>query len=646
MSDDHSTTRWRRPLLALVSLGALTALAPVAVAAPTPTPSASSSPPARSPSAVATGPTAVDDVGTVGLGSSVTLAGARNDQAGSAALVPARTVLLSDKGSTLSADGRTLQVNGHGSFVASSDGSIAFTPWHGLTGSVSARYRITDAGGATAEGRLSVVVTAGGYRDELETFQDVDASVDPLANDVPGRNADGTPGVLDRASVRFSPPDPYGNATVSADQRTITYPTVGVLTIDASTGVVTLDPDASYVSDCCSIDVRYTGQDTTVAEDGTTQHHSFVAILIFRVDPNRPLVTNSFVTTPFNASVLMAGVTDDKPSNPRLPLRPELAFFDIDPSNIQPGSSLSQDKRTFRWVGYGTWSVNPDGSVVFAPVAGFVGEISLDLTVLDAAGNRANDYLHVVVQPGPAAKPDTVTTAQNVTTAVAVLGNDVAGKNADAKNTRGSMDPTFVRFPPDGQPTGATVSDYSRTLTVPDEGVYTADRVTGAISFDPVPQFAGTARAVTYSARDTVTRTSGQPYGVVHNPVSATLTVSVAAITPVALNNWATTSSGQAVDIAVLDNDRGGAASAPLDRTSVRLRTTSDLPSGSTLGAEAKTLTIPGRGTFVVRADGVVVFSPAPGFTGRVPTIGYSVADANHTRSTPATITVQVGGAR
>jgi CshA-type fibril repeat protein len=130
----------------------------------------------------------------------------------------------------------------------------------------------------------------------------------------------------------------------------------------------------------------------------------------------------------------------------------------------------------------------------------------------------------------------------------------------------------------------------------------------------------------------------------VHNPTSATLTVTVTAVTPVALSNWATTAYGTPVDIPVLGNDRAGAATAPLVPAGIRLRLAPDLPTGSTLSGDAKTLTVAGRGTFAARTDGSVVFTPAPAFTGRVPTIGYQVSDANGT-SARASITVQVSGA-
>ena len=592
------------------------------------------------PAAAATGPTAVDDAATVPAGLQVRLAGATNDKVGSAALVPGATAFPADQlaslpqGSTVSGDGRTIQVNGHGTFqVDAHDGSVTFTGWTGRSGDASVRYRITDGNGATADGRLSVVVTAGGGRDDLFTHQDVPLSVDVLANDTPGRNADGTAGTIDRGSARF--PDQSGShdVTISPDRRTLTDPGVGVLTF-SSTGILTFDPDPS-LSSPGTVDVLvYSAQDTTTGPGGAVEHHTYEAALYLGAYPNSVLPKDDAVATPFNASVTLPGTTNDSDTNPKLTLDPAASEFRAILDPLPPGS----DRHHLHYPGRGSWTINDDGTVGYVPPRGFVGQDGAYFYAVDSAGNADQEGLTVTVEPGPAAKPDAATVRQNVTTPVAVLDNDVPGKGADGK--RGSMDPTFVRFPVDGQPSGATVSAYSRVLTVPGEGTYTADRTIGTITFDPEPGFKGTARAVAYTAQDTVRRSTG---ALVHNPTGSTLTVTVTAVTPVAVDNWASTPYGRPVDVAVLGNDRPGAAAVPLDATSLRLRLTAGLPAGSSLSGDAKTLTVAGRGTFVAGPDGVVVFTPAGGFTGRVPTIGYQVSDANGTPAR-ATITVSVVG--
>ncbi|MGI3783601.1 MAG: Ig-like domain-containing protein, partial [Janthinobacterium lividum] len=346
------------------------------------------------------------------------------------------------------------------------------------------------------------------------------------------------------------------------------------------------------------------------------------------------ITKDDHVTTPYNASITLPGVLDDHPNDPSQKMRPDLTRFDVD--HLGPDDYLSPDTRTIRYPGRGTWTINADGTVLYVPRPGFVGRDGMNMIVFTNSLQRGEQELVVTVEPGPAAKPDTPTIAQNVTTSLAVLTNDTPGQNADA--TPGSIDTTSVTFPTSGQPAGATVSASSRALTVAEQGVYTADPTTGTITFDPDPSFTGEALPVTYSAHDTVTRTDGR---LVHNPVTTTLTVTVTPINPVALNNWISTPVGKSVEIPVLGNDKPGAASAPLVTTSIRLRLTPGLPDGSKLYADAKALLVAGDGTFARRADGVVVFTPVRGFAGQVPTIGYQVSDTNGTNAR-ATITVQV----
>ena len=386
--------------------------------------------------------------------------------------------------------------------------------------------------------------------------------------------------------------------------------------------------------------IQFEAQDTTHAADGSVQHHLFV----LTVDVNVTLITPNAVTddgeTPFDASGTVAGATNDEPGAPDVPLRPELTTFSAD--NLEPGTdnTLDDQGRRLRVPGTGWWTIAPDGEITFTPVHGFLGEAEAFYTIVDVYGSTGDGLAVVYVLPGPAAARDTATTVQNVNVTVDVLKNDRPGDNAGS-NSAGSIDPTYVRFPASGQPDGAQVSAYARTLTVPGQGVYSADRVSGAITFDPAPTFTGRASPVTYSVRDTVHRTDGR---VVHNTVTSTLTTSVTPITPAASDDVASTVFGRAVDIRPVANDHAGAASAPLVPSTVRLRLTAGLPAGSQLSPDATVLTVAGSGQFVARPDGVVTFTPAAGFTGRVPAAGYQVSDANGTPAL-ASITVTVGGA-
>jgi CshA-type fibril repeat protein len=618
----------------VATLGAAAVLLAVGLAGPTPA------------WAAGAGPTAVDDAGTTQLGRNLTLPGAKNDVAGSAAIVPTRTVFPTDQlgslpsGSRIYNSGRTLEVNHHGTFtVDPADGSVTFQPWTGLTGDVSARYRVTDANGATADGRLAVTVTAGPSSHDAFAFAGVPVTVNLLDSDVPGRNADGTPGGIDRTSARF-PDQASGDRpiTVSADRLTLTWADVGVFTLDGR-GNLTFDPDPAFGPYSVTQSLGYTARDSTRAADGSWQHHSYTGGVRIGVNPNYVITKDDRTVTPFGTTVTLPGSLNDSNTNPELGFQPEDSRF-LSFGQPGPGDYQSPDGRIRHYAGKGTFTIQDDGSVLFEPTPGYAGRTGVDLLVYNTEGDRGQETVEVTVQPGPTSVADTPTVKQDVTTTFSVLGNDVPGTRADG--TPGAMDPTSVRFTDESYTNYYEVSLDHRTLTVPFTGVFTISATTGKVTFDPEPRFTGTVGPFSYGARDTVTTTDGR---VVHSSVASTFTVTVAPVTPVAVNNWSNTTVGVPVEVPVLANDRAGDPSAPLDPTTVRLRLTGGgLPAGTTSSDYDHTITIPGRGVYHVRDDGVVVATPAPGFTGVIPTVRYDVRDTNGTMAV-AQVTVGVAKA-
>lgn len=104
------------------------------------------------------------------------------------------------------------------------------------------------------------------------------------------------------------------------------------------------------------------------------------------------------------------------------------------------------------------------------------------------------------------------------------------------------------------------MSGGGRVLTVPGEGVYTFDPATRDVTFDPEPQFTGTATPVTYTVEDS--------FG---NAASTTVTVTVASVAPIATSDVAKTPGDTPVVIDILANDAPGSASVPLVPGSVVL---------------------------------------------------------------------------
>ena len=222
----------------------------------------------------------------------------------------------------------------------------------------------------------------------------------------------------------------------------------------------------------------------------------------------------------------------------------------------------------------------------------------------DADGDGLVDYLDV-----PAVAP--VATADSASVASDTIASvNLADNVSDADN---DLDITTIDLDP-------STPGIDSTLTTAD-GVWSVGP-TGALTFDPVPAFEGTA-VLPYTVSDAE--------GTVSAP--ADVTVTVAGATPIATADTAITAADTNVTVALANNVSD--ANNDVDITTIDL-------DPSTPGID-NTLTTPG-GSWSVNAAGVVTFNPAPFFEGTA-TIPYTVADDDGNVSAPANVSVTVAGA-
>jgi large repetitive protein len=229
----------------------------------------------------------------------------------------------------------------------------------------------------------------------------------------------------------------------------------------------------------------------------------------------------------------------------------------------------------------GTVTINPDGTISYAPNPNFNGTDTITYTISDGQGGTSTTTVTVTVNPvndPPVAVNDNATTPEDVPVTIAVLSNDT-----DVDGDRLTV-------------TGATATNGTVVVN-PD----------GTVTFTPNANFNGTA-IVTYTISDGKGGTS---------TATATITVSPVNDPPVAVNDTATTNEDTPVRIPVLAND-----------------TDAD---GNPLTVTAATA---GNGTVVVNPDGTISYTPKPNFNG-TDTITYTISDGQGGFST-ATVTVTV----
>ncbi len=358
-------------------------------------------------------------------------------------------------------------------------------------------------------------------------------------------------------------------------------------------GTVTFDPEPAFTGAGTQLAYR-------VSDDAGRTVSSTLQVT---VSPIVPSAVDDVASTPYLHPVTVDVLGNDSAGAGSAPL---------DPSTVQlqdPADGIW--KSTVTVPGEGTYAVQPDGSVRLTPASGFSGDASVGYRVRDTNGTAASATLTVTVGDAPTASPDTTTTPQNVTITVPVLDNDTPGTGA-----RIDASSVALRDPAD--------ATFKSVVTVPGEGTYTANP-DGTVTFDSLPAFTGEASPLTYRFSDS----DG-------NTASATLTVTVSAIVPSAVDDVASTPYLHPVTVDVLGNDSAGAAWAPLDPSTVQLLDPAD-------GTWKSSVTVGGEGTYAVQPDGSVRLTPASGFSG-ASSIDYRVADANGTLA-QASLTVTVGDA-
>ncbi|MGL5829951.1 MAG: Ig-like domain-containing protein, partial [Angustibacter sp.] len=299
--------------------------------------------------------------------------------------------------------------------------------------------------------------------------------------------------------------------------------------------------------------------------------------------------------------------SNDSTGGPSAPLVPSSVKL-LDPISSSYGSTVTIP-------GEGTYTVDPGtGVVTFDPLPTFAGDATgVTYQISDANGTAQTALILVTVKGPPKANPDTATTPQNVNVTLTPIANDTLGDFGGPP-----FNPTSVQL------LDPATNTYNTSLTVAGQGTYTANTVSGKVVFDPLPTFTGVASPVTYQVRD------GD--GI---PASSTLTVTVTAISPAAVNDTARTPADIDVTVNPLSNDTAGAASAALDPASVKLQDPAD-------NVFKASITVAGEGTYTVDPiTGAVTFDPVFGFSGAATPVTYQVADTNGTSAT-ATLTITV----
>ena len=566
------------------------------------------------PTVTSTTPVAFDDVSSGDYDTNQVISPLDNDIEGSRGTLVPGTVRLCPTPSTTDLTTCTLTsltVSGEGTYTVNPDGTVTFDPLPTFRGEVETvvKYVVKD----TADQQTAAIITATvdpppaptATNDSSIGGMDRDQTITPLTND-----AAGTGTTLDVTSVRFC----ASNTETDLANCTLTSLTVadeGTYTVNTTTGVVTFDPEPSFVGTVLT-PAKYIVADITEQLASATITPTVIGLPTASNDISSGAHDTNQVIAPLANDAADTGATLDATSVRLCATTTTITSFCTLTSLYKAGE--------------GTYTVNTTtGEVTFDPDPDFAGTVQTPVkyVVKDDFGQEATAIITPTVNrpDAPTASNDVSSGAHDTNQVIAVLTNDAAGTGA-------TLDVTSVRFCASNTETNLANCTLT-SLAVSGEGIFTVNTTTGVVTFDPLSTFVGTATPVKYVVEDSFDQ-----------KVSATITPTVdMPNAPTASNDVSSAGHDVNQTITPLANDAADTG-VSLDPTSVRLcATTATAITSCTLTS----LTVPGEGTYTVDTDtGVVTFDPLITFAGTATPVKYVVEDSFDQKAS-ATITPTVG---
>ncbi|MGP1513842.1 MAG: Ig-like domain-containing protein [Gemella haemolysans] len=282
----------------------------------------------------------------------------------------------------------------------------------------------------------------------------------------------------------------------------------------------------------------------------------------------------------------------------------------IDPATGQPTDATTIPAKDANGKEVGTYTIDPTtGKVTFTPNKDFVGTpVPATVQAKDANGTPTTATYTPTVKPVTPVGVNTFTED--------IQGAPQSGK-PEFKPGKTTINGEEVEVPMDDK-VPATFEDGTTTKTIPGEGTYTVDP-DGTVHFTPDPQFKGKGTTMTVVRKDQ----NG-------TPVTAEYTAVVHPATPEGTE--VVTAGVQGKEQSGKPNFVGGKVT--IDGVEKTVEIDNNVPAkliDPTTGQETTTVTIPGEGTYTVKEDGTVTFTPEKGFTGKGTELTVKRVDKNGT---------------
>ena len=514
----------------------------------------------------------------------------------------------------------SVTVEGKGTFVIDETGKVTFTPVPSYTGEVPAievKATVTVTNEKNETATITQTVT---YKPEIVPLEL--GKTPATSTNLQGLEQKGTPTFTgstvevngEQKEVTITP-NSYtlvkdgAEVTTTPAYKKGTTDVIGTYTIDPATGEVILTPtDKTYTGEVEPAVVQATGSNNVKVQ--TTYTPTITPVTPTAEKSKTSDVQGKVQTSPIKLDTEETG--DDKgktvnfdkgtqtgPKGERVELDPETLTL-LDSTGVEVTSVTTPQ---------GTYALDKANKTIsFTPNKDFVGTATpVKVQIKDMNGTKVE------------------TTYTPTVTDVTMESVDKTSEAPQGQTQTGK--PEFTISSSNVQITGYKLVDpVSKTpvdgteIEVPEQGTYKIDKTTGQVTFVPKPGYTGTTDGITVQATDE----NGETKDAKYTPKVTPLTV-----TPE--NKTSKNIQGVPQEGTPTFTIPEGVTNASI--TSRKLvDPTDNIPKDS--------VTVEGKGTFVIDETGKVTFTPVPSYTGEVPAIEVeATVTVTNEKNEPATIT-------
>ena len=388
---------------------------------------------------------------------------------------------------------------------------------------------------------------------------------------------------------------------------------VGEYTIDPATNTVTFTPtDKTYTGTVVPANVQ--AED----ENGTKVKTTYTPTIVGVTPTAEPAETTDVQGVEQSKEVTFKpGKTTIDGVEKEVPLNTD--SFTLLDENGQAATSVPAKNPVGDFIGtYTLKVVDGKATAVFTPTdKTYAGEVKpVTIQAKDTNGTPVTTtYTPNITPVEPTGKPTSTEGAQGQPqegTPTFTQGDAKVPMKIDAEQPAKLIDPAT------GNPTDETTipAKDAKGNTV---GTYTIEPTTGKVTFTPNKDFVGTPVPATVQAKDA----NG-------TPTTATYTPTVKPVTPEGINTF--TEDIQGAPQSGKPQFKPGKTT--IDGKEVEVPMDDNTPAklvDPTTGQEVTSVTIPGEGTYTVKEDGTVTFTPEKGFVGKGTELTVKRVDLNGT---------------